>query len=205
MSVSVFDDVRRLVSARAAAECYGFTPNRGGYIPCPFHNEKTASLKLYDDGGWYCFGCHAGGDSINFVAKLLDISPMEAVRRMNEDFRLSLPLDKPASKAQQRAIEHRRELAEVQKAFEDWRGGLIDRLNAAYRTGYLSLRDLTSLDGLTEGEALAVKWLESLEHWSDCLSSGSMEEQMTVFRERRAVGELCGKILHHTLTKYGAA
>lgn len=205
LRIDIFDNARRLVSTRTAAEYYGFTPNWAGYICCPFHGERTASLKFYDNGGWYRFGCHAGGSSIDFVSKLLELSPLEAVRRMNEDFNLNLPLDKPPSDAQQRAAEHRRELLEVQMAFEDWRSRFIDELNAAYRTGYLALRDLESLDRLTEAEALAVRWLEALEHWSDCLSSDSMEEQIQIFRERGPIGKLCGKILNHTLTKYGVA
>jgi len=203
--MNVFEDVRRLVCARAAAECYGFRPNRAGYITCPFHNERTASLKLYDDGGWHCFGCGAGGSSIDFVSKLFELSPLEAVRRMNADFNLALPLDKPPSEVQQRAAQHRRELLEVQRAFEDWRGGFIDKLNAAYRTGYAALQGLTNLDDLTDGEALAVRWLETLEYWSDCLSYGSMDKQMQIFRERGTIGELCVKILNDTLTKCGAA
>lgn len=74
--------VRHLVSARAAAERYGFTPNWAGYICCPFHGERTASLKLYEDGGWYCFGCHAGGSSIDFVMRLFNLEFRQAVVRL---------------------------------------------------------------------------------------------------------------------------
>ena len=33
---------------------------------CPFHNEKTASFTVYSDH-YYCFGCNAHGDAIDFV------------------------------------------------------------------------------------------------------------------------------------------
>ena len=37
-----------------------------GKAQCPFHaggQERTPSLHAYpDDGGWYCYGCDAGGD-----------------------------------------------------------------------------------------------------------------------------------------------
>ena len=33
---------------------------------CPFHNEKTPSFYVYEDG-YHCFGCGAHGDAISFV------------------------------------------------------------------------------------------------------------------------------------------
>lgn len=41
-----------------------------GYMPCVFHDERTASLKAYPDGSWYCYGCHQGGSIFDFAAKL---------------------------------------------------------------------------------------------------------------------------------------
>lgn len=61
-------DIIKRDGMRSVLDHYGYTPNRGGYIPCPFHGEKTASLKIYKPGkGWACFGCHAGGSPIDFV------------------------------------------------------------------------------------------------------------------------------------------
>ena len=65
---------------------YGFKPNRGNYIPCPFHSEKTASMRLYSDN-FYCYGCGAGGDMIKFVQLYFNISFPQALVRINSDFR----------------------------------------------------------------------------------------------------------------------
>ena len=35
---------------------------------CPFHNDKTPSMKL--DQRYHCFGCGADGDVIDFAAAL---------------------------------------------------------------------------------------------------------------------------------------
>jgi CHC2 zinc finger/RepB DNA-primase from phage plasmid len=45
---------------------------RSGKIRCPFHEDRTPSLHVYDDPkrGWYCFGCGRGG-SIFDLAGLL--------------------------------------------------------------------------------------------------------------------------------------
>jgi DNA primase len=73
---------------------YGFKPNRQNYIPCPFHSEKTASLRLYDKS-FYCFGCGTGGDLIKFVQLYFNISFAQALIRINSDFRLGLTDKKP--------------------------------------------------------------------------------------------------------------
>ena len=59
---------------------------------CPFHNEKTPSFTVYpENGSFYCFGCGAKGDVIDFVARLLDLSAYEAAQRLAADFGLDRP------------------------------------------------------------------------------------------------------------------
>ena len=56
---------------------YGLRPNRSGFICCPFHKEKTASMKIYQDS-YYCFGCGAHGDVFDFVSAMDDLSFRES-------------------------------------------------------------------------------------------------------------------------------
>lgn len=102
--------VRERVSALEAAEHYGFTPSRAGYICCPFHQERTASLKLYGgDGGWHCFGCGAGGSVIDFVMRLFDLDFRQAVVRLDMDFSLGLTAGRrPPPQQRSQALEARR-------------------------------------------------------------------------------------------------
>ena len=41
---------------------------------CPFHDDQTPSLHVYDDPerGWYCFGCRRGGSIYDFAGLLWD-------------------------------------------------------------------------------------------------------------------------------------
>lgn len=205
MRSDIFEDARRLVSTCAAAEYYGFHPTRAGYIACPFHNERTASLKLYDDGGWYCFGCHAGGSSIDFVSKLFEVTPLEAVRRMNEDFNLALPLDKPPCEAQRSAARRRRELQDIWTQFEEWREGEISRLNSVFRMAHLALVHMETPDKLTPAQAEAIQWQAWAEYTADILIGGTMAKQMEIFRDRKGVEARCNRILNNTPMKSGAA
>jgi len=53
-----------------ALELTGRVPDRAGKIPCPFHEDRTPSLQLYDDGTWFCYGkCQAGGSIYDFASR----------------------------------------------------------------------------------------------------------------------------------------
>ena len=60
--MNVFEAVKQSVTTREAAEHYGIRVNRNGMACCPFHNDKTPSMKL--DKRFHCFGCGADGDVI---------------------------------------------------------------------------------------------------------------------------------------------
>ncbi len=48
---------------------------------CPFHAEATGSFTVYADSErWYCFGCGAGGDVLDFIQRTEDLTLPEAMR-----------------------------------------------------------------------------------------------------------------------------
>ena len=59
------EKIKATYSMRDILARYGLHPNRSGFICCPFHKEKTASMKIYQDS-YYCFGCGAHGDIFGF-------------------------------------------------------------------------------------------------------------------------------------------
>ncbi len=51
---------------------------------CPFHDEAEGSFTVYaDTERWYCFGCGAGGDVLDFIRRTENLSLPEAVRRLD--------------------------------------------------------------------------------------------------------------------------
>ena len=80
---------------------------------CPFHNEKTPSFSVKpDDGFFYCFGCHAGGNVFKFVSLYDNIPYYEAVARIAEELNMPLP-QKKMSQAQLAREKHIEDLRRV--------------------------------------------------------------------------------------------
>ena len=52
---------------------------------CPFHQEAEGSFTVYADSErFYCFGCGAGGDVLDFVQRMEGLTLPEAIRRLDE-------------------------------------------------------------------------------------------------------------------------
>lgn len=59
---------------------------------CPFHSEKTGSFTIYRQGGrdrFYCFGCGAKGDAIDFLKAAEGIETGEAIKRLGGEIEVS--------------------------------------------------------------------------------------------------------------------
>ena len=83
-----FESVKTAVTLRQAAETYGLRVLPNGMTCCPFHEDRNPSLKLNEDY-FFCFGCGARGDVIDFTAKLFGVSLKDAVTKLAADFGVS--------------------------------------------------------------------------------------------------------------------
>ena len=83
-----FESVRAAVPLRDAAKHYGLTVSRNGMTCCPFHEDRHPSLKMNEDY-FFCFGCGASGDVIDFTARLFGISFKDAATKLAADFGIS--------------------------------------------------------------------------------------------------------------------
>ena len=81
----VFDTLKAHITVPQAAAHYGIRIERNGMCCCPFHSDKTPSMKI-NESYYYCFGCHTTGDVIDFTARLFDLSPLAAARKLASDF-----------------------------------------------------------------------------------------------------------------------
>ena len=112
MAESVFEAVKQSITVREAAQMYGIEVNRSGMACCPFHDDKNPSMKLNEEY-FYCFGCGATGDVIDFTARLYNLSPKEAAEKLAQDFGLAYDSQAPPRRR------YIRQKSEAQKFKED--------------------------------------------------------------------------------------
>ena len=84
--MTLFEVVKRSITTRQAAESYGLSVNRYGKTRCPFHNDRTPSMKV--DKRFHCFGCGADGDVIDFVSRLYGLDAKSAAEKLAADFQI---------------------------------------------------------------------------------------------------------------------
>ena len=82
---------------------------------CPFHNEKTPSFTVYPETeSYYCFGCGAGGDVINFVKRIENLDYLDAVKMLAQRAGMQMPdegFDDSLAKKRRIILEINRETA----------------------------------------------------------------------------------------------
>lgn len=83
---------------------------------CPFHNEKTPSFTVYPDtASYYCFGCGAGGEVINFIRNIENLDFIDSVKLLADRAGLKIPetdsYDDAIAKLRRRVYEANREAA----------------------------------------------------------------------------------------------
>lgn len=109
----LFQTVKAAVTARQAAEMYGLKVGRNSLVCCPFHHDKTPSMKV--DDRYYCFGCGVTGDAVDLTAQLLGLSPKDAALRLAADFGIEVD-----EKAKPEAFHPYRPRADPQKELQKW-------------------------------------------------------------------------------------
>lgn len=82
------DYILNSISMKDILYKYGIKNNKDMFH-CPFHKDKNASAKAYQNS-FYCFSCHKTGDIIQFVQYLYNLDFKEAMQKINEDFNLGL-------------------------------------------------------------------------------------------------------------------
>ena len=124
--MDLFTQIKMAVSVKEAAEYYGLKVNRGSMICCPFHADRTPSMKLNEEY-FYCFGCGAHGDVVALTAQLFDLPPAEAAKKLAADFGIveqkpsvltKLKRSKSQAEAERRCF---RVLGDYLRILQDWK------------------------------------------------------------------------------------
>lgn len=167
MPIDFTEQIKSAVSMIDVCHQYGIPVDSGGFACCPFHGEKTGSLKIYPgQRGWYCFGCHKGGDVIDFVGQYFGLDFQKAMLKLNDDFLLGLPINAPMDSEQEKEA---RRIAYKRRKIKEHHEKVHMALQKAYDKALTDFAELdkdlgnvpseTNLSGL---EAIEGPWLYNL-------------------------------------------
>ena len=182
--MTMYETIKTAVPVKQAAEHYGLKVSRNGMACCPFHHDRHPSLKLNKDY-FFCFGCGAKGDVIDFVAKLFDLSSYEAAQKLAADFGFD---PKPPTVAAMQKPKH----PYIRQFRED------EMLCFRVLTDYLHLLEdwkvryapKTSDDALDDRFVEACQMLDYIEYLADVLTVGDLEERVAVVDELMKEGKI---------------
>ena len=183
--MNIYESIKAAVSVKQAAEHYGLKVGRDGMACCPFHNDRHPSLKLNDEY-FFCFGCGAKGDVIDFVARLFDLSSYEAAQRMAADFGINTEQGQPVTaplKPKHPYIRQFREdemlcfrvLTDSLHLLEDWKVRYAPK---------------TPDNALDDRFVEACQMIDYIEYLADILTVGDLEERATVVDELMKNGKI---------------
>ncbi|MFD0870587.1 DNA primase [Chlamydia abortus] len=135
---------------------------QGHYLKglCPFHSEKTPSFTVTPERQtYYCFGCHAGGNSINFLMEMESYSFVEAVRHMAEEANIPITWDTPTGEETEKQKEASAMLTAHELAAKWYHYILLNTEQGKHALEYLRSRGLSDkwLDFFQIGYAPAMK------------------------------------------------
>lgn len=166
MMNSHFNLIKQRVSVADACRMYGIELNRAKKARCPFHSEKEGSFSVKNDM-WHCFGCGAGGDVITLVQKLFNLTPYEALEKLNYDFHTGLDLEHKPER--QEVIRHRQD-QKLKEQFNKWVKNAFDVLSTYFRELHFA-----SQDPKHPMFYEALQQISKIDYFLECLEANPLE------------------------------
>ena len=142
------DEIKSRLRMPEVLRYYGFDIKRGR-IPCPIHHGDDRNCGVKDEY-IHCFVCGATVDVIGFEMQYFSLDFMKAISKLNDDFRLGLPIGRKIDRRTQlemnrAAFERKRKAEQQQKerqqieddywaAFDEWKRLDDNKRNYAPKT-----------------------------------------------------------------------
>jgi len=121
------------------------TLNRRGlnyWACCPFHNEKTPSFSIKQDGQFFkCFGCGESGNVITLVMKMENVDFLSAVEILCKNCGMALPSASDTDEMQKKKRE-RDKIYQILKASTDFYHNNLKNNPNSLQSQYLKKRGI---------------------------------------------------------------
>ena len=185
--MTLFELAKQNICVPDAAEYYGLQVNRNVMCSCPFHEDRHPSMKL-NERYFYCFGCGATGDVIDFVARLFGLNSYEAAQKLAQDFgidpdkppaAIALPKpERPLLKAyRQEEVRCLRVLCDYLHLLESWK---------------VQYAPKTPEDVLDDRFVEACQMLDYVEYLADLLIAAELEQRVKIVEMLNKDGLIAG-------------
>ena len=145
--------IKQSVTMPQIIALYGFSAPRGHRIPCPIHNGEKRNFAFWDDR-FKCYVCGAHGTVIDFVMQLFNLAFMDALAKIDRDFRLGLNVGGKLDEEKQAEAER---ICAERRAEKRLRDAERKRLNDAYHD---ALDRWIEMDKVVQNEAPKLPWDE---------------------------------------------
>ena len=115
---------------------------------CPFHGEKTPSLSINDiDNMFYCYGCHVGGNVIEFIKRIETIEFLDAVKLLASWANIDVPDDLTHNKSNEDFAKAKKRKDRLIALMKDTARHYIDNLKKPNATSALEYMKKRQLEG----------------------------------------------------------
>lgn len=181
MYINLFEEIKKLLNIKEVVLYYGLKLTQNDMACCPFHSDKTPSLKINKENYFYCFGCGVKGDVITFVEKMFSLSPIDAAKKLDNDFDLNLNKNRTQVKIIKK-VEIKEE--KINDDFQQWEIYAYNIL-----TDYFKLLNRWKIEfaPIHENDVYNLQFIEAVQacdkinYYCEILRLGNLEEKMLFF------------------------
>lgn len=172
------EEIKQNLTMREVVEQNGIRIDRKGFCCCPFHNEKTASMKIYKDS-FHCFGCGANGDIFTFTQQLNNCDFKTAFLLLGGTYKHMTNNAKiRANTRRERALKEKERQLKAEQKFKQELSYCIDLMREGIKV----------LEPFTDDWTFCQNKLVFLLHvWEEKIENGKEIETLNVYRELGAI------------------
>lgn len=187
------NQIKRRLTMRDVLEKYGFPVGYGNRIPCPLHNGHDRNFR-FKPHYYKCFVCGATGTVIDFVSALYELDFPSAVRKLNEDFWLSLPIDRYQSRNERQEAKNLEAARMRERAYYEMRNNLVRDLNRAMFVANDALKRRMP-EEWTPQEVQSIREYPILEYVEEAITTEKDWKTLLCGETGTAAQKLCQEIL----------
>lgn len=192
--MNIFEQTKSLLDIISVSEKYGINVINGTKALCPFHNDTNPSMSFKNDI-CTCWVCNETFDCIGLVSKLFNLTPIESVKKLNQDFKLGLKIGQPIPHETIRKIEQENELL---KLFDKWEHEsfiiLTDYLHLLnnWKQQYSPTKDDFIKDKINKKYLEACYNLDYIDYLTDVFINGTYKDKVELYKTHRKEIEKIG-------------